>query len=127
MEIVEAALAKATELKAKGAALFAAGQHSDALDQYLAAVAAVSPAAPSPAPEDGGEAVDTGGRGRSELYGWPQLEEATVACRSNAALCYLKLGRAADALAESDAGLELAAASSLVSTLLLFFFTPVTG
>ena len=107
MEAVEVALAEATKFKAEGAALFAAGRHADALDKYLAAVAAV---APTPSEEEGRTAS-------ANLYGWPQLEETAVASRSNAALCYLKLGCAADALAQSDAGLELAVASSLVSLL----------
>ena len=108
MEAVEVALAEATKFKAEGAALFAAGRHADALDKYLAAVAAV---APTPSSEEEGKTAS------ANLYGWPQLEETAVASRSNAALCYLKLGCAADALAQSDAGLELAVASSLVSLL----------
>lgn len=42
MDVVTAALEKGNALKAKGAASFAAGQHADALAQYLAAVAAVT-------------------------------------------------------------------------------------
>ena len=59
----------------------------------------------------------------AEMLSWPAIEALVIACRANAALCALKLGRNSLALAHCDAALNLpgghSCGKSLLSKLLL--------
>ena len=96
-------LAPITPHKDAGSKCFGVGDYAGAFDEYTAAVDA---AGADPA-----------------LLAWPPIESIVLACRANAALCCLKLGRNAAALAQCDAALALpggvACGKSLLSKLLL--------
>ena len=96
-------LAPITPHKEAGAKKFGVGDHAGALEAYQTAIAAAT--------------------SDPELIVWPAVESIVLACRANAALCLLKLGRNAAALAECDAALALPGANgcgkALLSKLLL--------
>ena len=52
-------------------------------------------------------AVISAGSTHSGALAWPQAETLVYACRSNAALCLLQLGRSDEAIAECDAALTM--------------------
>ncbi|KAL1510181.1 hypothetical protein AB1Y20_006511 [Prymnesium parvum] len=79
-------LALISPFKDAGGKFFALGLHEEALEQYHKGVAAAASAA---------------------SLAWPAVESAAIACRANAALCLLKLGRPKEAEAEVDAALRL--------------------
>jgi len=59
-------------------------------------------------------AVTAAGSTNGGPLAWPQVEELIFACRSNAALCLLQLGRPDEAIAECDAALAMACANGSV-------------
>jgi hypothetical protein len=76
-------LAAAGALKDEGGALFKIGYPEAADAKYAAAIGALS-------------AAETA---------WPAAEELVLTCHSNRAMCLLKLGQPAAALAQCEAGL----------------------
>lgn len=89
-----AIVAVITPHKDAGARCFSAGDYPSALRAYAAAASAAE---------------------EPQLRAWQPVEALLLACRANAALCLLRLGRPIEAAAECDAGLRHETHVSLAS------------
>jgi hypothetical protein len=106
-------LSASTAHKERGTELFKAGD-SEAAESECAAHSHSQRAPSDATPSDdcagcccrGRYAAAIAALGPSELA-WPAAETLALTCHSNRAMCCLKLGRAAEALAQCDAGLAL--------------------